>query len=108
MTTDRRTDEVGEALAYIRAPMLTWMRTEQCLTIREAAGKIGVKPGKWEAWEAGTACPTMEHVWQIQDALRMPHGYLWLSRPPTVPPARHKRWVKPDRRLRRALQEQRP
>jgi Zn-dependent peptidase ImmA (M78 family)/DNA-binding XRE family transcriptional regulator len=69
--------------AFIKAPMIRWARERLNLTIEQAAGKIPVKPDKWEAWEAGKALPTLGQARTLAQRLHVPFGLLYLSTPPT-------------------------
>lgn len=74
--------------AYITPTVLIWAREQLCLTPRAAAGKVGVRPSDWDAWESGQQRPTMEQAREIAEALRFPMGCLWLPKRPDEYPSR--------------------
>ncbi|MFO0244704.1 MAG: helix-turn-helix domain-containing protein [Betaproteobacteria bacterium] len=46
------------------------------------ARKLGTKPDRVAAWEAGEARPTFRQAQDLAHALHVPFGYLFLAEPP--------------------------
>lgn len=70
--------------AKINPAILRWARGRLQLTEAEIARKVGLKkkPERVQAWEQGEAFPTFRQAQELARALRIPFGYLFLSRPP--------------------------
>ena len=62
--------------------LLTWARRRRGLGIPEIASKLNVKPEAVLAWEAGRKLPTFRQAQRFAQALYIPFGYLYLSKPP--------------------------
>jgi Zn-dependent peptidase ImmA (M78 family)/transcriptional regulator with XRE-family HTH domain len=68
--------------AFVTPEVLRWARERGGLTTGHAAKRIKTTKERVEAWEAGTARPTFDQARRLADALHVPFGYLYLSRPP--------------------------
>jgi len=68
--------------AYITRTMLTWARERLNESRQLLAHRMHVNPAKLEAWEDGTALPSIRQARELARKLRIPLGYLYLSTPP--------------------------
>ncbi len=68
--------------AIVTPSLLTWARRRRGLGIPEIASKLNVKPEAVLAWEAGKKLPTFRQAQRFAQALYVPFGYLYLSKPP--------------------------
>ena len=70
--------------ALITPRVLTWARERRKLDIESLASKVNVKPAAVSAWESGGQRPTFRQAINTAKALRVPLGYLYLSKPPDL------------------------
>ena len=68
--------------ALINRTLIRWARDRSGLTAAQVAGKIGVREGKFNAWEQGEDYPTLRQAQVLANKLYVPFGYLYLSSPP--------------------------
>ena len=68
--------------ALIHPAMLRWARERLEWPPEYVAKKVPVKPEKFAMWELGKAYPTFRQAQTLARSLRIPFGYLFLSKPP--------------------------
>ena len=68
--------------ALIHPAMLRWARERLEWPPEYVARKVPVKPEKFLMWEMGEAYPTFRQAQMLARTLRIPFGYLFLSKPP--------------------------
>jgi len=68
--------------ALIHPVMLRWARERLEWPPEYVARKLPVKPEKFALWELGKAYPTFRQAQMLARTLRIPFGYLFLSKPP--------------------------
>jgi len=68
--------------ALINCSMLRWARERSYPTLEVAAEKLKVKVDDLDAWEQGDALPTFRQAQDLAKKLKVPFGYLYLSKPP--------------------------
>jgi Zn-dependent peptidase ImmA (M78 family) len=68
--------------ALVKPVMLQWARERINFSTNEAAKKIGVKPAKLAAWEAGDSSPTIGQLRKIAGVYKRPLAVFFLSEPP--------------------------
>lgn len=68
--------------ALITKEMLEWARKRTLGTLDDAAKYLKIDKTKLEAWEHGESQPTFNQAQDIARRLKIPFGYLYLSRPP--------------------------
>lgn len=73
-------------MANINAHVLVWARQTAGYDINEAAHKIGVKPEKLQAWEAGEDKPNMRQLRDIARVYKRPSALFFRSTTPIEPP----------------------
>ncbi len=71
-------------LAPIKPQILIWARELNNLTHTQLAEKINVHENVIEKWESAQTMPTYKQSEDLARALRIPHGYLFLSTPPKL------------------------
>ena len=69
--------------AYITPEIIEWARRRAGISVGELANRLQVQPENVEAWERGKAKPSLSKAEAIASRLRIPFGYLFLSRPPS-------------------------
>lgn len=69
-------------LAYINANILKWSRSRTDIPQQVMAMKIKVPFEKYQSWEDGIQYPTINQAMKIAHYLKIPFGYLYLSKPP--------------------------
>jgi len=74
------------AKAKINPQIIRWARQRLGLSLEETACRVGLreKPERSMAWENGEQYPTFRQAQDLSKALRIPFGYLFLSKPPQV------------------------
>ncbi len=73
----------GPSLVGIVNPdLLKWAREACSLNVEAAAKKLGVKPEKIAAWEAGDAAPTMKQLRDLGDVYRRAVSFFFLDKRP--------------------------
>jgi Zn-dependent peptidase ImmA (M78 family) len=70
------------APAYINREIVEWARKRAGLSVGQLAHDLKVNAGNVEAWEQGAQKPTFSKAGDLAKRLRIPFGYLFLSRPP--------------------------
>ena len=70
--------------ALITPTVLTWARERRKLDVESLASKVSVKAEAVSAWESGGQRPTFRQAINTAKALRVPLGYLYLSKPPDL------------------------
>ena len=68
--------------AEINPRVLKWARETARITVEDAAAKISVPVDKLEAWEAGTALPTIRQAQKLAGKYKRPFALLFLPEPP--------------------------
>jgi Zn-dependent peptidase ImmA (M78 family)/DNA-binding XRE family transcriptional regulator len=68
--------------AYITPTIIEWARERAGLSVEELADHLDVQPQDVQEWEEGRARPNLNRAEHIAHRLRIPFGYLFLSRPP--------------------------
>ncbi len=68
--------------ALITKEMLEWARKRTLGTLDDAAKYLKIDKTKLEAWEQGRSQPTFNQAQDIARKLKIPFGYLYLSKPP--------------------------
>jgi Zn-dependent peptidase ImmA (M78 family) len=73
--------------------LLAWARESAGLDLERAARKIGVKPERLAAWEAGDTQPTMNQLRKLAHIYKRPVAVFYLPRPPAdvSPPKDYRR-----------------
>jgi Zn-dependent peptidase ImmA (M78 family)/DNA-binding XRE family transcriptional regulator len=66
----------------ITPALLVWARERAGLDQANVARKVGVNPEVIQSWESGISKPTLRQAEKLANALRVPFGYLFLSKPP--------------------------
>ncbi len=66
----------------INPDLLIWARQRVGLDQASIASKIRVEPDVIQRWERGESAPTFHQLEKLANVLRIPYGYLFLSRPP--------------------------
>jgi Zn-dependent peptidase ImmA (M78 family) len=74
-------------IAYINPQILNWARLRSGLSRLELQAVLKTSPEEFTAWERGETHPPFDKAQKIAEALRIPFGYLFLSKPPdlTIP-----------------------
>jgi Zn-dependent peptidase ImmA (M78 family)/transcriptional regulator with XRE-family HTH domain len=62
--------------------LVRWARLRERLTPDEAAKRAKVEPARFVEWETGQSRPTLRQAQELAHQLRIPFGYLFLSKPP--------------------------
>jgi Zn-dependent peptidase ImmA (M78 family)/DNA-binding XRE family transcriptional regulator len=73
----------------VKPALLTWARETASLSTDEAARKIGIKPERLLAWEAGTDRPTVPQIRKAAGVYRRPLAAFFLAEPPVRPVPLH-------------------
>jgi Zn-dependent peptidase ImmA (M78 family)/DNA-binding XRE family transcriptional regulator len=68
--------------AYITPQILEWARNRAGMSVGELAAVLKVNTGNVQAWERGAERPSFTRAEAIAKRLRIPFGYLFLSKPP--------------------------
>src|SRR5271166_7210945 len=68
--------------AYITPQVLEWARNRAGVSVTELAAILKVTSGNVQAWERGAERPSFSRAESIAKKLRIPFGYLFLSKPP--------------------------
>lgn len=68
--------------ALITKEMLEWARKRTLGSLDDAAKILKINKTKLEAWENGRSQPTFNQAQDIARKLKIPFGYLYLSKPP--------------------------
>jgi Zn-dependent peptidase ImmA (M78 family)/transcriptional regulator with XRE-family HTH domain len=68
--------------AYLSPNLLRWARERDHLSLEDAAHRTSVAADRFRAWEAGETHPTWRQAQGLAKTLRVPFGYLFLSKPP--------------------------
>lgn len=69
----------------VNSALIAWARRESGYSVEAVARRVGVKPARLEAWEAGERQPTARQVGLLARALHRPLSVFYLPRPPRVP-----------------------
>jgi len=69
-------------LAYITPRIVEWARKRAGLEVNQLASALKVNTAKVEAWERGSQQPKFPKAEALAKRLRIPFGYLFLSKPP--------------------------
>jgi Zn-dependent peptidase ImmA (M78 family)/DNA-binding XRE family transcriptional regulator len=75
------------AEALINSELLTWARSRARMDVAQLAGATKASLDQVRSWEAGESRPSLSKAMEVAKALRIPFGYLFLSRPPSHEPA---------------------
>lgn len=73
----------------VKPELLRWARASAGLPLAEAARKIGVKPERLEAWEAGALAPTAGQLRTAANVYKRPLAAFFLPAPPEEPQPPH-------------------
>ncbi len=73
----------------VKRELLQWARATAGFTLDEAARKIGVKPERLAAWEAGDRAPTASQLRTAANVYKRPLGAFFLPAPPEEPQPPH-------------------
>lgn len=68
--------------AIIATEVLSWAREKNELSQEGLAHNLGISVDKIESWESGEKFPTFRQAIDLAKALRIPFGYLFLTKPP--------------------------
>jgi len=68
--------------AYITPQVVRWARERAEMSVEQLAGALKVDSRTLAAWEAGQQSPPFNRAEKLADKLRIPFGYLFLSKPP--------------------------
>ena len=68
--------------AYITPQVATWARERAQMSLEQLAHALKVDSRTLAAWEGGQQPPPFSKAEKLADKLRIPFGYLFLSRPP--------------------------
>jgi Zn-dependent peptidase ImmA (M78 family)/transcriptional regulator with XRE-family HTH domain len=68
--------------AYITPQVIKWARERAEMSVDQLAGALKVDSRTLAAWEAGQQSPPFNRAEKLADKLRIPFGYLFLSKPP--------------------------
>ncbi len=68
--------------AYITPQVVKWARERAEMSVEQLAGALKVDSRTLAAWEAGQQSPPFNRAEKLADKLRIPFGYLFLSKPP--------------------------
>jgi transcriptional regulator with XRE-family HTH domain len=71
-------------VAYINPQILNWARTRSGLSLAQLEGVLRTSPEELAAWERGDIRPPFDKAQKIAQVLRIPFGYLFLSKPPDL------------------------
>ena len=66
--------------------LLSWAREESGYTVERVARRLGVKPERVSAWEAGERQPTFRQAENLARFLHRPLGVFFLPQPPHLTP----------------------
>jgi len=88
--------------AFINRSMLRWARERSYPTVEEAAKTLKVNVDNLDAWEQGGSLPTFHQAQDLAKKLKIPFGYLYLSKPP------NERLPLPDLRTRSGMPPLKP
>jgi Zn-dependent peptidase ImmA (M78 family)/transcriptional regulator with XRE-family HTH domain len=72
--------------AHINREIARWARERTGLSVEELAGQVGVTSQQITQWESGQQKPPFGRAQDLAKTLRIPFGYLFLSRPPGEEP----------------------
>lgn len=88
---DDATEQHGPAMAgpslegLLNPDILTWAREQSSLAVDDAARSAGVKSEQLEAWEAGTATPTLPQLRKLANVYKRSVSVFFLrERPPAL------------------------
>src|SRR5687768_7429129 len=73
--------------ALVSPQILRWARQRDKLAPETVAQRADTTPERLLAWESGKERPTFNEARSLASALRVPFGFLFLSRPPHDTPA---------------------
>lgn len=68
--------------AYITPQVVKWARERAEMSVEQLAGALKVDSRTLAAWEGGQQSPPFGRAEKLADKLRIPFGYLFLSKPP--------------------------
>ena len=68
--------------AYIAPQVVKWARERAAMSVEQLAGALKIDARTLAAWEAGQQSPPFNRAEKLADKLRIPFGYLFLSKPP--------------------------
>jgi len=68
--------------AYITPELARWARERAGMSVEELAGTLKTDPRTIAAWETGQQFPPFHRAEKLADKLRVPFGFLFLSKPP--------------------------
>jgi Zn-dependent peptidase ImmA (M78 family)/transcriptional regulator with XRE-family HTH domain len=68
-------------LAYITPQVVRWARDRVSMSLEQLAEELGVTPEQIKSWEHDVH-PQFKTAQKLADALHIPFGYLFLSKPP--------------------------
>jgi Zn-dependent peptidase ImmA (M78 family)/DNA-binding XRE family transcriptional regulator len=69
--------------AYITPQVAKWARERAQMSVEQLAGVLKVDSRTVAAWESGHQSPPFVRAEKLADKLRIPFGYLFLSKPPS-------------------------
>lgn len=69
--------------AYITPQIAKWARERAQMSVEQLAGVLKVDSRTVAAWESGQQSPPFAGAEKLADKLRIPFGYLFLSKPPS-------------------------
>jgi len=72
--------------ANITPHVLVWARETAGYNLEDAARKIGIRPEKLQAWEAGEDKPTMRQLRKLANVYKRPTALFYLATSPEKPP----------------------
>src|SRR6266550_3091565 len=73
----------------VKPKLLVWARESAGFTIDQAAKKVGVKPERLAAWEAGDLAPTAQQLRNAASVYKRPLGAFFMAAPPEEPVRPH-------------------
>jgi Zn-dependent peptidase ImmA (M78 family)/transcriptional regulator with XRE-family HTH domain len=68
--------------AYITPELARWARERAGMSVEQLAGTLKIDSRTIAAWETGQQSPPFHRAEKLADKLRVPFGYLFLSKPP--------------------------
>lgn len=68
--------------AYITPELAKWARERAGMSVEQLAGTLKIDSRTIAAWETGQQFPPFHRAEKLADKLRIPFGYLFLSKPP--------------------------
>lgn len=71
-------------LAYVNPQLLNWARERSGVSYEKLGHSLGVAPQQLRAWEDGDGHPPFAKAIRLAEVLRVPFGFLFLEKPPTL------------------------